>query len=85
MLCPEFHGARIESIVELLSNGTGRGIVSCPITIHGTSDFPAIADFLNSDSVPISSILPALKSDKMCRTHCFIWAPMGMPGPMCTR
>jgi hypothetical protein len=29
VLCPHFHGAHIESMVELLDNGTGRGIVYC--------------------------------------------------------
>ncbi len=64
LLCPCFQGVRKESLVELLDNGTGRGIVGCEVTVHGTSDFPAITSFLASDAAPISSILPALKSNE---------------------
>lgn len=62
ILCPHFNGARIENMVELLDNGTGRGIVSYGLRVHGSSDLPAIAAFLTGEAAPINLILPALKS-----------------------
>jgi hypothetical protein len=64
VLCQQFNGARIESLVELLENGTGRGIVSYAMAVPGESDFPSIAAFLNGEAVPINIILPMLKSDR---------------------
>jgi hypothetical protein len=64
LLCPHFQGVRKESMVELLENGTGRGIVGCVITVHGTSDFPAIESFLAGEGAPFNSILPVLRSNK---------------------
>ncbi len=64
ILCPHFNRVRIESIVELLPNGTGRGIVSYSVHVHGTSAFPAIEAFLTGTSAPITSILPSLKANK---------------------
>src|ERR1700687_5536622 len=63
ILCSHFLGVRIESMIELLDNGTGRGIVSYPLTMHGSSTFPAIAAFLKGESAPITSILAVLKSN----------------------
>src|SRR5579862_924020 len=40
ILCPHFLGVRIESMIELLDNGTGRGIVGFPMTVHGSLTFP---------------------------------------------
>lgn len=67
VLCPQFHGARIESMVELLDNGTGRGMVKCAVTVHGSNDLPAIAEFLKGEAAPINATLPALKADKDVR------------------
>lgn len=64
ILCPHFLGVRIESMIELLDNGTGRGIVSCPMTVHGSLAFPVIEAFLKGQSAPITSILAVLKSNK---------------------
>lgn len=64
LLCPHFQGVRKESMIELLDNGTGLGIASCEVAVHGTSDFPAIATFLTGKGAPINSILPRLKSNK---------------------
>jgi hypothetical protein len=63
ILCPHFLGMRIESMIELLGNGTGRGIVSYPMAVHGSLTFPAIDAFLKGHSAPITSILVALKSN----------------------
>ena len=60
ILCPHFLGVRIESMIELLDNGTGRGIVSYPITLHGSSTYPDIETFLKGPSAPITSILAAM-------------------------
>jgi hypothetical protein len=64
LLCPCFQGLRKESLIELLDNGTGRGIVGCEVTLHGKSDFPAIESFLAGPPAPINSILPTLKWNK---------------------
>ncbi len=64
ILCPHFNQVRIESIVELLPNGTGRGIVSYSVRVHGRSTLPAIEAFLTGKSAPIASILPSLKANK---------------------
>jgi hypothetical protein len=64
LLCPHFLGVRMESLIELLDNGTGRGIVSYAMTVHGSLAFPTIGAFLNGTTAPINSILPHLKSSK---------------------
>src|SRR5262249_5827464 len=65
ILCPHFRGTRIESMVELLEDGTGRGIAVAPgITLPGQSDLPAIRDFLQGTAAPINAILPAMKSNR---------------------
>jgi hypothetical protein len=63
ILCPHFLGVRIESMIELLDNGTGRGVVSCPMTVHGSLTYRVIEAFLKGQSAPISSILAVLKSN----------------------
>jgi hypothetical protein len=62
IMCPHFLGMRSESLIEILENGTGRGIVSYPVDVHGSSTFPAIESFLKGLSAPINSILEVLKS-----------------------
>jgi len=63
ILCPHFLGMRMESIIELLDNGTGRGIVSYTTAVHDSLTFPAIDAFLKGQSAPITSILAALKAN----------------------
>jgi hypothetical protein len=64
ILCPQFNQVRIESIVELLPNGTGRGIASYSVRVHGRSALPAIKAFLTGKSVLLTSILPSLNANK---------------------
>jgi hypothetical protein len=64
LLCPQFNGARKESMVELFEDGTGRGIADVELHLHGTSDFPEIQAFLAGETAPIRSILHCLKSNE---------------------
>lgn len=63
VLCTHFQGIWHESLIELNENGTGRGIVSFGMTIHGTSDLPAIQAFLDGEASPIASMLPVWNTD----------------------
>jgi hypothetical protein len=65
ILCPHFNQVRIESIVELLPNGTGRGIASYSVRVHGRSALPAIKAFLTGKSAPLTSILRKRKTNPM--------------------
>ena len=64
VLCPHFQNARFEYIVELMDNGSGRGIVAFDFVVHGTSSLPGIREFLLEDATPMNSILPIWKSNK---------------------
>ena len=63
-LCWPFQTATFECLIEVLENGTGRGIATCAFAVHGTSDYPDIASFLKGDPAPIRSLLPLWKTDQ---------------------
>jgi hypothetical protein len=85
VLCPPFHGAHIESMVELLDNGTGRGIVYCKASLHGTNDYPAIFTFLSGQAAPINAVLPALRSNKDVQEALFYLGAGEIPEPTTAR
>lgn len=64
VLCRHFKGAQCECMVELLGNGTGRGIAKFEMVVHGISDYPAIEFFLKGGPAPIRAMLSVWKSEK---------------------
>jgi hypothetical protein len=63
VLCPPFQKARLVALIELLEDGTGRGITEADVTVHGTLDFPVIGTFIDGPRAPINSVLPLWKGD----------------------